>query len=368
MLKYILFHVSFLILGVNFLVFSQKEPLQLAVISLTHTHVHGVFNSEKRGDFEIVGIVEPDLKLAAKYAQQYQFSLGKVYPTMDALLAKIKPEAVSAFGTIYDHLSIVQKFAPLGIHVMVEKPLAVSLKHAKEMQKLAEKYGIHLLTNYETTWYSTHFKALDLLRNGDVGELRKVIVRDGHKGPAILQISKEFLDWLIDPRWNGGGAITDFGCYGANLLSWLRNGERPISVTAVTQQLQADNNPLVDDDATIFLQYRDFNAVLQASWNWPIGRKDMEIHGTTGTIHVKNRSSLNWQTSTGYDSYEEKNFSLPEREYPLDDPFSYFRAVIRKEIVPQPYELCSLENNLLVMEILDAAIKSAKKGKTVSLP
>lgn len=346
---------------------AQSNPLRLGVISLTHTHVHGVFNSEKRGDFEIVGIVEPDKALAKKYADQYHFSLDKVYDTMPEMIAAVKPEAVSAFGTIYEHLGVVETCAPLGIHVMVEKPLAVSLQHARKMEALARKYNIHLITNYETTWYPTNHEANKLLKSGEIGELRKVVVRDGHKGPVRINISHEFLDWLIDPVKNGGGAITDFGCYGANLLTWMMDGQRPESVTAVTQQLQPENNPLVDDDATILLKYAHSNAVIQPSWDWPIGRKDMEIYGENGSIFADNGRQLRVRASTGYDSYTEEVKQLPARPYPYDDPFSLLAAVVKGKVTLKPSDLSALENNMIVMEILDAVKRSARKGKTVKL-
>ena len=83
-------------------------------------------------------------------------------------------------------------------------------------------------------------------------------------------VSPEFLDWLLDPVRNGGGALTDFGCYGANLMTWLMRGQRPRSVTALTQHLKTD--PVyarVDDEATIVLDYPTAQAIIQASWNWP---------------------------------------------------------------------------------------------------
>jgi predicted dehydrogenase len=172
---------------------------------------------------------------------------------------------------------------------------------------------------------------------------------------------------LTDPVKNGGGAITDFGCYGANIATWMMNGERPLTVTAVTQQLQKENNPLVDDESTILLTYRNAKATIQASWNWPIGRKDMEVYGTTGVIYVDNRNNLRMRMAEGYDGYKENLHKSEERPSPYNDPFSLFAAVIRKEITLEPYDLSSLENNMLVVEILEAAKTSAKSGKTIKI-
>ncbi len=345
----------------------KDEPLKIGIVGLTHTHVHWILGREDRGDIKVVGIAEPNRELAERYSQQHGFSMSLVYNSMEEMIAATQPQAVTAFGTIYEHLEVVEIAAPMGIHVMVEKPLAVSLDHALQMEALAKKHNIHLLTNYETTWYPSNHKAYDLLINGSVGDVRKVIVNDGHRGPKKIGINSEFLDWLTDPIQNGGGALMDFGCYGANLMTWIMEGEKPISVTAITQQLQAENNPNVDDEAIIILTYNDCNAVIQASWNWPIGRKDMEIHGLTGTIYSDNRNVLRLRKAEGYDGYEENILEIEERKSPYDDPFSLLAAVIKNEITLHPYDLSSLENNMIVMEILEAARKSTDLQQTVFL-
>lgn len=345
----------------------EGAPLKIGVVRLTHTHVHGIFESEKRGDIEIVGIVEPDTALARRYSEQHHFAINKVYPTLEAMIEARHPVAVAAFGSIFEHLQVVETAAPLGIHVMVEKPLAVSRGHARKMHRLAERYGIHLLVNYETTWYPTTQRAHELLKDGEIGETRKIIVRDGHRGPVRLGISAEFLDWLLDPELNGGGALVDFGCYGANLATWLMDGRRPNSVTAVVQQFQTENNPEVDDEATIILAYDHAQAVIQASWNWPMGRKDLEIYGVDGAIYADNGHDLRIRYPQGYDGYDEKAFRLPDRPAPYDDPFSYFKGVIDGGVTLAPDDLSALANNLVVMEILDAARESARTGRTIAL-
>lgn len=348
--------------------FGQREPLEIGVVGLTHTHVHWIFGSASKEDFSIVGIVEPNKELAQRYATRYKFSMDIVYNTIEDLIEARQPAAVTAFGTIYDHLKIVEICAPKGIHVMVEKPLAVSLAHAQKMKALANKHSIHLLTNYETTWYPTNHKVYELIKQDTtIGALRKVIVRDGHKGPKKIGVDKEFLEWLTDPVLNGGGAVIDFGCYGANLLTWIMDGKRPNSVTAITQQLQPENNPKVDDEAIIILQYDTSNAIIQASWNWPIGRKDMEIYGLKGVIYSDNRNDLRVRKSVGYDGFTEERMTLTERKAPYNDPFAFFVAVINEEIQLSPYDLSSLENNMIVMEILDAAVRSANTNQTIKL-
>lgn len=355
-------------LFISCLVFAQESPLKIGVVGLSHSHVHGILSGMDREDIKIVGIVEANSDLAKRYSEQYGYPMSMVYTNIEEMISSAHPEAVAAFGSIYEHLHVVEACAPKGIHIMVEKPLAVNLEHAKKMERLAKKHNVHLLTNFETTWYPTNHEAYKLLKDNYIGALRKVIIRDGHKGPKKIGVNKEFLEWLTDPIQNGGGAITDFGCYGANLLTWIMDGKRPKTVTAITLQQQPENNPKVDDDATIILTYdNNVTAIIQASWNWPIGRKDMEVYGVDGAIYADNKYDLRVKLSTGYDSFELENYKLMDRPAPFNDPFALFNAVVRGKLKLTPYNLSSLENNMIVVEILDAAIKSAKTKNTIEI-
>jgi predicted dehydrogenase len=309
--------------------------------------------------------VETNRQLAEQYAKQHGFSMDKVFGTMKEMIEKTKPEAVTAFGSIYENLQVVETCAPLGIHVMVEKPLAVSLDHAKKMKALADKYKIILLTNYETTWYATNHKAYEMIQtDSSIGRIRKIVAHDGHQGPKEIGVNKEFLNWLTDPVQNGGGALMDFGCYGANLIVWLTRGKKPSSVFALTQQLKPDIYPKVDDEATIILKYPNMQGIIQASWNWPFNRKDMEVYGQTGYVITDNRSQIHYRLEK--DTAEKKEI-LKERKAPYDDPFALLAAVIKGKITLPPYDPSSLENNMIVMEILDAAKRSARTLKAVVL-
>lgn len=342
----------------------QAAPLRVGVAGLTHTHVHWILGRADRGDIQIVGIAEPNKELAQKFLEQHHLPMSLWFSSLEEMLTKTKPEAVTAFGSIYDHLAVVKTCAPLGIHVMVEKPLAVNMDHAFQIQALAKKHNIQVLTNYETTWYATNHKAFDLVQQNQLGKLRKVVVHDGHEGPKEIGVNMEFLDWLTDPKQNGGGAVVDFGCYGANLITWIANGKRPLAVMALTQQFKPEVYPKVEDEATIVVEYSDMVGIMQASWNWPFSRKDMEVYGATGYVVADNRSQLRVRLKG---EATEQTQTLPERTAPYDDPFSLLAAVVQHKISLPPYDLSSLENNMLVMEILEAAIQSARTGKKVLL-
>ncbi len=339
-------------------------PFRLAIVGLDHGHVDGCLAEIlARSDVQGVGLVEPKQALAARYAARFRIPSPLMYSDLEAMLRTAKPEGVMVFTSTFEHARVVETCARYGVHVMMEKPLAVSMEHARAMQQAARRSAIHVLVNYETTWYPSHELAYALVRKqGAVGELRKIVVRDGHKGPKEIGCPDSFLCWLTDPVLNGGGAIMDFGCYGADLITWLMQGQRPIRVTAVTQQLKPEVYPQVDDDATIILTYPRAMGIIQASWNWPVGRKDMDIYGVTGAIRVADRNTLQLQDADG------KVHDLVPA--PLGagyrEPIAYFAAVVRGEIAEHP--LSSMETNLIVTEILDAARQSARSGRSVQLP
>lgn len=342
---------------------TQKEPIKIAVAGLTHDHVHWIFGRKNKSDINIVGIFESNKELQKRYHNLYNLDSSLFYDNLEEMLDTVQPEAITAFGSTFEHLALVEASAPRGIHVMVEKPLAVNMEHANRMRELSKAHNIHLITNYETTWYSSNHAVYNTLKkSNELGEIRKMVVHDGHQGPKEIGVSDEFLTWLTDPILNGGGAIMDFGCYGANLITWLMDGQKPVSVTAVTQTHKPDIYRKVDDEATIIVTYPNAQGIIQASWNWPYNRKDLQVYGETGYIYALNDTDIQ-QLNSESDTVE--TTVLPSRSYPFNDPFSYLAAVVNGDITLSDTDLSSLENNVMVVQILDAARESANTGRTV---
>ncbi len=345
---------------------ADRPPVRLVVAGLSHTHVHWLFDSDKRESaFEVVGIAERDRNLAHRYATQHGFDMALVHDELGPLLDAVRPDGVTAFGPIDEHLEVVRQAAPRGIHVMVEKPLAIGLEAAREMAGLARAHDIHLLTNYETTWYPANHAAAAWIEAGRLGDLGKAVFHHGHAGPEKIGVNDEFLVWLKDPRRNGAGALTDFGCYGANLMTWFTRGRRPLAVTAVTRQFQPERYPDVDDEATIIVDYPRAQAIIQASWNWPVARKDAELYGVDGQLILDRPNG--WLATTAPDGTPQR-VDFDPLAPPRHDPFSLFAAVLRGEARLDDWDPSGLDNNLLVMEILQAAMDSAALGETVYLP
>ncbi|GAO43148.1 Gfo/Idh/MocA family protein [Flavihumibacter petaseus] len=340
---------------------AQKQALlRVGVAGLSHDHAHQVMSQFKKSLVEIVGIVERDHLLVERYKKTYDLPDSLFYNDLTTLIMNKKPDAVLAYNAINEHLAVVEACIPKGVPVMVEKPLATTMVDADKIATLSRKHKVPVLTNYETTWYnSNQFVYSEVKNKGSIGAIRKMVAHDGHEGPKEIGCSAEFLNWLTDPVGNGGGASRDFGCYGANLMTWLMDGRAPISVTATIKRIKPNVYPKVDDDAVIVLEYPDAIGIIEASWNWPYSIKDLEVFGVKGYLQAQDGNRVRQRSK---DTYQQLN--PPITKY--TDNIQYLQAYLRGEVAPG-VDLSSLENNLIVVKILDAATRSAASGQKVKL-
>ena len=148
---------------------APAPPLKLAIAGLVHGHVSGFLRAaEGRKDIQIVGIFDPDKALHQDYAAKFKLDPSVFYSDLGTMLDRTKPEAVASFTSTYDHPVVVEAAATRHIDVMMEKPLAVSMEHARRIERAAAAGGIDVLVNYETTWYPSHRAIWQLLKKRPV--------------------------------------------------------------------------------------------------------------------------------------------------------------------------------------------------------
>jgi predicted dehydrogenase len=350
-----------------------QTPLRVLIVGLVHGHVAGFLNggalvpaggAMHRPDVQVVGVVEGDDELFERYAARYHWPARLRFKSVEEAAERVHPQAALIFTSTAGHTEAVKKCAALRIHVMMEKPMAVSYKDALAIAEAGRQAHIHVLTDYETSWYASNKAAYDLVKENRLGALTKAVVRDGHSGPAKIHVAPEFFRWLTDPKENGAGALYDFGCYGADLMTWLLNGEAPVSVSAITKHLQPAVYPKVDDEADVLVNYANAVAILQGSWNWPFNVKDMDVYGVTGYAKTVGPRQVNMRLAH---ETEEHSITPAAPVPPYDDPLHYLAAVIRGEL-DEGNDVSSLKVNIIVSEILDAARRSAESGRVVTLP
>jgi glucose-fructose oxidoreductase len=341
-----------------------QKPIRVAIVGLVHGHVKGFLTAlPKNPTAQLVAIVEPDTALAKQYASQYNLPTSLFDTDLEHMLTTQHPDAVLVYTTIQDHRRVIEAAARHNISSMVEKPLSTTVEDALAIRAAAREHHVNVLVNYETTWYASNTEAINEAESGKLGDLRKIVVHDGHEGPKEIGVGPEWLPWLTDPVQNGAGALFDFGCYGADLATVLMHGQPPLSVTAVTQTDKPAIYPHVDDDATIILHYPKTQAILMPSWNWPFARKDMEVYGSTGYIITVASDNLRVRYQGEKAESQKPAPPLPDNQ---KDSLSYLAAVLHGQIKSTD-DLSALDTNIIVMQILDAARTSAKTGRTIEL-
>ncbi|MCW3118175.1 MAG: oxidoreductase domain protein [Chitinophagaceae bacterium] len=337
-----------------------QEKLRIVLAGLTHDHVNGILGKNQHGDAVIIGIAEADQQLCDRMKTKYQLPDSVFYRDLATALKKNRPDLVMVYNAPTEHLKVIETCMPLHIPVMVEKPLCFSYTEAVRIEMLSKKFNTRVYTNYVSNWYTSNLEIYKRVNEKkEVGTIHKMIMHGGHRGPVEIGCSKDFLGWLTDPVKNGGGALTDFGCYGASIMTELMQGKMPVSVIAITRHLKPGVCPKVDDDATILLEYPGATGIIEASWSWPYTIMDVEVYGNEAYLHATDATTLQ--------SKNEKETRTAEvSPIPYKDELEYLTAVI-KNGAPDNNKLLSLERNVVVVRILDAARRSVKEGRKISL-
>jgi predicted dehydrogenase len=345
---------------------AAQPRTRLAIVGLDHDHVWGLLKIiANEPDAELVSIADPHAELIEKAKATAPVGV-KFYSDYIQMLDEIKPDAVIVTTANNRHLEILKACAKRKIHFFTEKPMAASGADAREMKRLAGEAGIKLMVNYVSAWPEASQEAIARINAGEIGKVQKIIVQFGHEGPKEIGTSKYFTAWLYDPAKNGAGALMDFGCYGADWAMVLKG--RPQRVYATSLTLKREQHNLVEDDATVLLEYPDATAILMPSWDWSYGKGQAEIFGSKGSFLVRGDGLL-FQPAKGQTSLENPDGKPVRTQTVLAEKrngVAYFLYCIRNN---KPIEgPVSAVINVGVNEIIDAAKESIRTGRAVAMP
>ncbi len=344
---------------------TNSGSVRLAIVGLDHDHVWGILRDiAEVPQAKLAAIAEPQVALVMKAKSRVPDSV-KFYSDYVTMLDEVKPQAVIITTETDRHLAIVRACAKRHIDVEMEKPMATTAADAREMEKLATAAHIKLMVNYFNNWLPSYQQLYQQVKDGKVGPIHQLVSQYGHQGPREIGTSREFAAWLYDPVKNGGGALMDFGCYGAALALWLKG--RPTSVFARSLKLKVQQHNAVEDDALIVLEYPDGTAVLEPSWDWPFTMERVQVFGPHGSLMALPDALLFRGYNANATAQSPDGQPEPLSALPLarSNPIAHLIECIQQN---RPITgLLSARLNVQVNEILDAAKESIRTGRPVTM-
>jgi predicted dehydrogenase len=327
---------------------------------------------------EIVAVCDERPERMAEAIRELSIPPDRVWSETEPCLAESRPDFVILCPAAARHAEWVERVAPFGSAVLVEKPFAASLAEADRMVAAMAKAGRPLAINWPLAWFPSHLACHELIRGGTVGEVLEVRYHDGNRGPLWHgagkverepDSSEKASSWFYREA-EGGGSLRDYLGYGTTLASWFNGGRRPLEVMAMW-----DHRPggalEVDEHSVTVVRYETGLSTFETRWGmlsdpWtvqPEPRCGFVVRGSDGDL-----------SSWDYDDHvtlrtrarpEGERIPAPPPAFPRDNPVAYVLDCLgRGAEIEGPL---SVAVSRLGQEIVDAAIESARSGRAVAL-
>lgn len=339
-----------------------SKTYRIGVLGLTHDHVWGNLRDllgTRHG--LLTAAADPNKELLERAKLEFDCT---TYKDFNTLLSRERLDAVYLFGDNLSSPEMGEAAAAKGLHILVEKPMAADLLGADRLLAAARRNGVRLMVNWPFAWKRQMQQALHLASNGNLGRIWQVKYRAAHEGPLEHGCSPHFVSWLYDPELNGGGALIDYGCYGACLSAYLLG--LPSRVTAVGGRL-CKEDVLAEDNAVILMSYPRAVSIAEASWTQQglLTSYVAVIYGTEGTLYIEPGDDGRLLLATKDEPFG-KPLEVPTVVTHMTNASANFLHGIETgdEFAP----LCEARTARDAQEILEAALMSIDSGGDVSLP
>jgi myo-inositol 2-dehydrogenase / D-chiro-inositol 1-dehydrogenase len=350
--------------------FSQKKmkTIKVAVlgagfISDIHLESYHRFIPEA----EIVAVYARDAGKAAAFAEKYQ--IPSWYDDLSKAITESGCDVVDICLPNFLHARATLAAAAAGKHVIIEKPLAVTLEEADEMIEACRHHNVKLMYAEELCFAPKYERARQMVREGAVGEIYMLKQSEKHSGPHS--------DWFYDIKLSGGGVIMDMGCHALGWFRWMLGNAKVQSVYATMRTVFHQGRTKGEDNSVIIVEFENgVTAVAENSWAKHGGMDDRcEIHGSAGVIYADlfmGNSALTYsRNGFGYamekaDTTKGWSFAVAEEVFNQGYPheLKHFIECVRDDKQP----LVTGEDGRAVLELIYAAYFSAGSGKKIELP
>ena len=237
---------------------------------------------------ELTAFYNPTVSRAEDMAKKYG---GRVYESVDELLADDSIDAVSVCSANYSHAEIAIKALRAGKHVLCEKPMATTLADCEKMVAAAKQSGKRLMIGQNQRLAKAHMKAKELIDGELIGSVVTFRTAFGHGGPETWSIKPGNDTWFFDKTKAVMGVMADLGIHKTDLLRYLL-GQDVVKTTArlMTLDKKGPDGKLigVDDNAIcIYEMSGGASGTMTVSWTH-YGAEDNStvLYGTEGIMRI----------------------------------------------------------------------------------
>ncbi len=364
--------------------------IKAVIIGFSHMHVNEValYISEQKS-FELVGAADvpstvediPALRYTPKWnlLNVKENYCSNIYDDYKVMLDELKPDIAFILSENSQKVEIVEECAKRGIDVSIEKPVAVTLDDAKKIKASVEKYGINAVVNWPVAWRTYLYRMKAVLDSGIIGTPIKLRYINGHTGPlgkgakhrGVSANAEEMTDEQRSKTWwhqeaHGGGVFLDICCYGCYFAKWLMgNGEKSIFAHGANLNTSFGDT---DDNFAAVVKYEDNKmSVIEGTWTTPraVIPSGPMVLCTDGVVMCTGGAE-NAPDVVAYDIYGNE-ISIPEIS--VGDEYKNMPEHLAycKESGTEVFEMLTLDKNIEIMAVLDAAVKSRQNGKEVGI-
>ncbi len=350
---------------------------RIAGINFDHFHMGDLLRqTAAHPNAEIVGISDENPERMVGATRHFSLSADRVFTDYRACLEKTKPDIVVLCPAASRHGEWVEKVAPFGTHIIMEKPFAGSLPEADRMIAAMSATGRQLAINWPLVWSPGQQTAHRLIQEGVIGEVVEFQHTGGNRGPLYHGADKiereptaaeKAVSWFYSKE-QGGGSLFDYMGYGTTLGTWHLGGKKPLEVTC-TWDLSGGLE--VDEHSITVIRYACGLSKTETRWGtftdpWthqPQPKCGFVLKGSAGTLSCYDYApTVRVQTRARPEGFEVPVDRLPPH---TGDPISHVIHVL--ETGSPLIGPLGLEISRIGQQIVDTAFHSAVEKRTLEL-
>jgi predicted dehydrogenase len=332
----------------------KRGPVRYAVVGLGHIAQVAVLPAfaHARRNSRLVAIVSGDATKRRDLARRYRLPLTFSYEEYDECLANVDAVYLALPNSM--HADYTVRAARAGVHVLCEKPMAVTAAECRRMIDACDRHRVKLMVAYRLHFEEINLRVVDLVRKGRIGEPKyfsssfSMTVRHGD-----IRTKREY----------GGGTLYDIGVYCINAARYLFRAE-PTQVMACAINSGTARVKGVDETTSAILRFGDDRV---ASFVTSFNADDVgafRVVGTKGNVYVD--PAYEYAEGLGYALTV--NGKTTRKRIGKRDQFApqllHFSDCILKNRTPEP----SGEEGLQDVRIVEALYRSARTGRAVTIP